>query len=336
MIEFVSNALHPRPPPPEPTAYILEEHSAPLAPLTEQIRPTFFGAAYMLVHPQKSMRQGSKKCFFNMSMSFLQKHWRPSNPYPLFLITNRPWKRHEVVEIRRKWPALDLSFLDVSAVFNVLPRLEPHHQKFNNFSTEYKQMCAFNFYGFMQVQSLLRYRYLMRIDDDTCLLDAVNFDLFKDMAARNASYGYAAYFNDPFKVTAGMNDFASAYMTERAVPWANPALRQLAVDQFAADQSAPCFATNWEVIDTLRYRAADILSFVQSVKDSRMIFYRRWGDAPLRFLLAEMFWGPREVLRFCDFAYQHGKQNTFPPCEERTEVDPVLRYDRPPFNRALP
>lgn len=232
-----------------------------------------------------------------------------------------------MVSIRRNWPTLDFKFLNVENVFNSVPtiplgQLEDHNKPKS--SIPYKQMCHFFFKGFTQVPLLMRYRYLLRLDDDTCLLDHINFDLFQYLASVRAAYAYSHIWYDDDRTTKGLYDFVNRYVAENNLTYKNPTLHKAISSSKLFPSRVPCYNTNFEVIDTLRYREAAVTKFVDSVVQSNMIFHRRWGDAPLRFPTVMLFFKENEVVRLEGFELQHSNWPVFPMSEHPTTSDPDL------------
>lgn len=270
-----------------------------------------------------------RKCNFNKTMDSLVAHWRPHNAnYPVILIDTKSWLRSDMVAIRRKWSSMDILFLNVGKVWFGAPQgiSEAEFQDRGSPLSDirYKRMCHFFFAGFTQVPLLMHYHYLFRLDDDSCLLDNINYDIFEMMRTMKIFYAYRSQAFDPLYVTYGLNNFAEAYMNTHNLTWANIALRKMATkSRYSSRNLTMVFHTNFEIIDTQRYLQSDISNFIAEVVKSQMIFHRRWGDAPLRHLLAQMFWREEEVLQLCEFDYQHSTWPVMEMCEHRTIVNRV-------------
>lgn len=286
------------------------------------IAPVQRGAVIMLVKRWKAHR--GRKCNFNSSMDMLEQNFRPHNPYPIILMETQPWKHDDMAAIRRRWKTLDFQFLNVEDTFNKAPaKLVPFEDAKAPLSKiHYKRMCHFFFCGFVEVPHLRQFRYLLRLDDDSCILDRLNYDIFEEMAARGAYYGFRDQFHDPPHVTKGMLDFARNYSQHHQLLWSNERLHNASFAR-GANEFLLSFSTNFEVIDTVRYRQRDIMGFVDAVVDSNMIFHRRWGDAPLRHMVARMFWTDAEIVHFCDFDYQHSQWGLDQMCPFRAGDNPV-------------
>jgi hypothetical protein len=268
------------------------------------------GAVFILVQDWSQERKW-RKCYFNKSMDSLAKHWRPHNPYPVILMETRPWTHEDMVAIRRTWDTLDFKFINIKQIFDSYPKnlIESDFEdvkkgkQINNIA--YKRMCTFFMKGFTEIPLLMKYRYLLRLDDDTCLLDNINYDIFKYMQTERASYGYSHVWRDYEYFVQGMWDFVHNYVKINQIEWKNPKMYHAMLNMTHYPLSVPSFNTNFEIINTVKYRDPAVMKFVDAVIDSNMIFHRRWGDAPLRIPTAMMFWREKELVRLEGFDLQH-------------------------------
>ena len=263
------------------------------------------GAAAMLVGPHWTSDRG-RHCYFNASMDALQKYWKPTHlDYPLIL-QKEMWSSEEMDIISKQWPSLNPRFEVVGSAFLVDP---PGSYDSNKTvpdlgPIDYKQMCRFKSFGFLDLPYLEPFAYVMFLDDDSCLLDDVGFDVFAKMRETGAVYGFKTTFYDSREVTLGLDEFASSYMQERQLDYANPELKAKVDQNEKAYNLMLAFSSNLEWIDLRAYRRQELLEFFRALDASGMIFHRRWGDAPIRFLLATMFWTSTQVMRVC-VSYQH-------------------------------
>lgn len=255
-----------------------------------------------------------RRCYFNASMDALSTNWRPDNKYPIILMSTQKWNWWDMCDIRRTWSTLDLRFINVGDVFEYSPPIPEHafEDARNPLSNiNYKRMCHFFFKGFLQVPYLMDYKYLMRMDDDTCILDHINFDMFRYLDQKNIAYAYSSVWYDGAAVTRGLNQFVTKYAEQYQVQWANPVLRNATLRLDGYPKTVPAFNTNLEIINTVRYRDPEVLHFINAVVESNNIFHRRWGDAPLRFPLAELFWQEKEIVKLDSFEHQHSIWEVF-------------------------
>lgn len=254
-------------------------------------------------------------------MDALSTNWRPDNKYPIILIKVERWKWWDMCDIRRTWSTLDFRFISVGDVFDYNPSISEslfEDARDPLATLAYKRMCHFFFRGFLEVPYLMEFKYLMRMDDDTCILDHINFDMFQHLDQRNIAYAYSAVWYDREEVTRGLNQFVTEYAEKNHIAWANPTLREATLKLKGYPQTTPAFNTNLEIINTVRYRDPEVMHFVDAVVKSNNIFHRRWGDAPLRFPLAEMFWLEKEIVKLDSFDHQHSIWEVFRMSETTT------------------
>lgn len=238
------------------------------------------------------------------------------------------WTREDMVAIRRRWDTLDIKFINVAKWFMSVPGEQPDLEDKEKplSSINYKRMCHFFFKGFTEVPLLMRYRYLLRMDDDTCLLDNVNYDIFRYAAHYRAAYAYTHIWHDKDLVTKGLYQFVDSHVAAHNLTFANHAEHTAVTRRASFPGTVPCYNTNFELINTVRYRDPAVMQFVDAVAQSNMIFHRRWGDAPLRYATALLFWKPTEVLRLAEFEIQHSGWPAFQMTEYPDIGGPNLRH----------
>jgi hypothetical protein len=282
--------------------------------LNRTVPDDHLGAVMMLVSDWRKSR--ARRCYFNRSMTALAHMWYPNNSYPIILMNTKPWSTKDQHAIRSKWPVLDFKFLNIAKVFHHHPRV-PFEDATNPLSSlAYKRMCHFFFQGFTQVPELMQYQYLLRLDDDTCIRDNVTFDIFQRMKESHIAYAYSSLWLDDERVSMGMYDFVQDYMKRHHLHWRNMALHNATMRINGFPYFVPAFNTNLEVISTTRYTDPEVVAFLDAVVRSHYIFHRRWGDAPLRVLVAALFWKEHELLRLDSFGHQHSNWQAVRAYEE--------------------
>lgn len=270
--------------------------------------------------------RGGRRCGFNMSMTFLERNWRPHNRYPVVLMAERPWQFRETAKIRSFWPSLDISFVCVAADY----ALYTEEDKFEDFekplsTLDFKLLCAFRFSGFLNVPALKDFRYILRLDDDSCITSSIKYDIFKELEARGTHYAFRAVSSDPEHVIKGLYDFAAEYITQKQINLTHPKLFHN-IKVISSTAPAPIFLSNFEIIDTTRFRKRDIADFSYQIMDSKMIFHRRWGDAPLRLIQALIFIDKSSILDLCDFDYTCSTWIDIRSCTHKSSGDVLLRH----------
>ena len=268
------------------------------------------GAAFMLVSKNWRSNRG-RKCFFNRSVTALEKYWLPSNSYPLVLgRQDGVWEQWEMSEIINMVPKLHLRFENCASAFMIEePLLLEDNHKLSD--VNYKRMIRFKLYSFLELPFIHDLDYLFFLDDDACVAEMIEFDVFERMKKRHVAYALKQLFHDPAFVVQGLWDFVEAYMNRRGIEYANKPLyaeiKQQQESTVSTTQEAKdfwAFSANFDWIDLNAYRDRKILNFFDTLESSQMIFHRRWGDSPLRFALSFMFWNRDQAMKICT-PYQH-------------------------------
>ena len=265
------------------------------------------GAAMMLVSKPWTTQRGGRQCYFNKSLDDLTNNWYPTNPYPLVLQHPNGWSQQEMDDIRQRWPQLEIYFSKLGSSFHVSPPslMEDHEKPLS--SLGYKKMCVFKTYGFLQAPYVSQLDYMFYIDDDACITEPIQYDVFQIMQQNDIAYAYKQIFLDPVNVVRGLADFVEDYKQGHQLQPANPSLE--AVMGGNDEGSLWAFSTNVEWMKLNAFRRSDVRDFHATLHELEIIFHRRWGDAPLRFVLAYLFFTNTQVMRMC-LEYVHSSWPT--------------------------
>ena len=286
------------------------------------------GAAMMLVSKPWTSRRGERQCFFNKSMDALSVNWHPNNPYPIILQHPNGWTEQEMIDIRQQWPQFSISFSDIGQAFQIHP---PEHMEDEDKPLSplgYKKMCAFKTFGFLNAPYISSddLDYMFYLDDDSCLTEPIHYDVFQTMQHHKIAYAYKQLFLDRDYIVKGLTEFIEDHKQAHKLQYVNPSLAAwLAQNGFQKQGGGShwTFATNLEWVDLRQYRRSDIMEFNKAVETSGMIFHRRWGDAPLRFILAYLFWDSTQVMRICS-SYVHSMWNPSPSTCSDERQTPII------------
>jgi len=295
------------------------------------------GAAMMLVSKPWTIQRGERQCFFNRSMDALSSHWLPRNPYPVILQHPDGWTVEEMRDIRQQWPQFKFYFSNIGNAFHIDPPKNMEDQDQPLSPLGYKKMCAYKTFGFLNAPFIATQEldYIFYLDDDSCLTEPIHYNVFEKMQQHKIAYAYKQLFLDRDHVVRGLVEFVENYRkSHKSLPYANPSLAKwLEEHEFLTKDGGGgshwTFATNLEWLDLKQYRQSDTVAFLNAIADSGMIFHRRWGDAPLRFVLAYLFLNNRQVMKICS-SYVHSMWNPSPStCSDQHQTpdieDAVLR-----------
>ena len=147
------------------------------------------------------------------------------------------------------------------------------------------------------------------------------------MKQNKIAYAYKQLFLDKEYVVQGLSNFIQEYIQTMNLQPANPTLFQWLQDhQFLQQASSHwTFSTNLEFVHVPQFRRPDIQQFHRVIHESQIIFHRRWGDAPLRFVLAYLFWNNQQVMKLCH-GYVHSMWDASDStCSSKEQQVPVIR-----------
>jgi hypothetical protein len=228
----------------------------------------------MLVHD--NWTHARRNCYFNKSITSIANYF--GNLYPIILMNTRAWREEEKKSIRTKWPTLTSIFIDIRQYFDT--SLFKESEVYLS-SIQYKKMIKFFWKGFSTIPLIRKFRYVLRMDDDTCFRSQVKYDFFQRMKKSSAQYGFATVVFDSLTVSNGFLTFIEDYSLRNKLS-IHKELKNIS-DFFQLNyRLVPNFGTHLEVIDIRRYLRNDIQRFIDTIIDSEFIFSRRWGDALLR------------------------------------------------------
>eukprot|EP00667_Euglena_gracilis_P016317 EG_transcript_17052 len=174
----------------------------------------------------------------------------------------------------------------------------------------YQHMCDFWFRGVFQIPEVQGLEYYLRLDTDSFLLAPIKYDLFEYFHRRRLKYGFRRATADSLKTTLGLWQCLGDFARARGL---RPRLRRLLpAGPAMAHTPVPMYYNNFEVLHVPLMARPDVREFVDAVYHSLGQYVLRWGDAPLRYLLVQLFLDTRtEVRECCDISYKH--QRTFQP-----------------------
>ena len=188
-----------------------------------------------------------------------------------------------------------------------------HPISLNHFSFGYRSMCRF-FSGLVMNHTAMKpYKYYMRMDSDSFMLSPIEIDPFEYMSKYGFEYADASCTD--FQVQGS----CSWKYAGKEVIWAREGLWE-ATKEFMSINShrikdpiveyeGELFNTNMEIVDMDFFRGNDYQDYFKYLDLTGNIYYKRWGDAPIRWLGIRLFMNPSKVLWGKDvfkFCYQHG------------------------------
>jgi len=192
-----------------------------------------------------------------------------------------------------------VEFINVDHIFyRFSPGFQPHIRDPNwtiKGKWNYHQMCYFWFKQVFQIKILRRYRYMMRLDDDSRIIGRWP-NIFEIMQRSQAIYLANRREVDHEYVLPGLRlvrNVTAAYVAKKKINPKNPTLY---IDFFNHTLDVPNYWNNLEIIDLKLMQRPDVRDFIREIDQSQGIFLYRWGDAPLRYITLALFTTNNQIL----------------------------------------
>ena len=159
----------------------------------------------------------------------------------------------------------------------------------------YGGMCTFFAIDIFKYLSEMGYNYYARLDDDSEIISPIQFDIFNNMKSNNLVYCYNMSMWEASHVVCELFNFIKSNLNEN----------NIINKQYVFDESNRMlyYYNNFEVVNVDLYlnRTKEINA---SIHESGDIYYRRWGDAPIRTILLNLLFD-KESIRKIQFSYSH-------------------------------
>ena len=179
----------------------------------------------------------------------------------------------------------------------------------------YQHMIRFWFSNFFLLPFFRNVEYVMRLDTDVELPSDFwkTPDFFQLMQDSHCSQGYINVMSDDPIMTQGLVAFVEDYAHNHSLT-----LKRSLTMPGSAD-NVKIFFNNVEVVHLPSFRESSIQEFITTVDQSFNIYLRRWGDAPLRFALAALFFNESQICHY-QRPYVHAGTTIYPVSMEEASA----------------
>eukprot|EP00127_Corallochytrium_limacisporum_P007056 Clim_evm16s241 gene=Clim_evmTU16s241 len=247
-----------------------------------------------------------------ISLMLLERHLLAEHPYPVLLLHEEIYSSlaKEYVEELQSLVSSKLSLVTVALRepdgFDLGPVPETHMCHSYTYGIGYRHMCQFWFSGVFEV--LAQYDYYMRMDTDSFLLSTFTYDPFRMMRGCRYLYGFAAYELEDYECNReGLGNHFAAWLDTNNLGVKDRELwSQIGtiVDGRPKWEKRVVY-NNFELVSVPKFLDREYRSFVHSVFNNGGIYYKRWGDAPLRTLYVHARLDGEQILQISDLIYKH-------------------------------
>ncbi|ORY91953.1 glycolipid 2-alpha-mannosyltransferase-domain-containing protein [Syncephalastrum racemosum] len=298
---------------------------------TRNDTPVNAAIVYLIEFLDRPLEQNHKEMMrFNKALWLLWENFEEAYRYPIMVFHEPAFTPQYQRRYRRMWPrGLDIHFHLVE--FSMPPTF-PQNRELTELGLHptnrrafpgYNHMIHFFFKDIFDHPAIASLDYFWRLDHDSMLESPVGVDVFKYMQARGLKYGYRTVTTDARHVTNGLLTFFDKY---RRDPSHHSLLEgqtcgttsqqncmDIPTDRKARENYAPLmYYNNFEIIHVPTWRSAQMRELTNAVDGTDMIYWNRWGDAPLRYYAVNMMLDVNtQVMEWCHIKYHHHK--TFQP-----------------------
>jgi hypothetical protein len=182
---------------------------------------------------------------------------------------------------------------EIPANINLENNFEP---PLSMFRLGYRHMCRWFSGEMYKHETLKNYDWYLRLDSDSFLLSKIKYDIFDHMKSNNYIYGYMSeYDKDEEFVVKDLLKATQEYLKINNI-----------LNEKINNWNLQIFYTNFEVGNLSFFKNNQYMSYYNYIDNTGNIYYKRWGDAPIRWFGVNMFLKDENILCIKDIAYQHG------------------------------
>jgi len=200
----------------------------------------------------------------------------------------------------------------------------------HGFRLGYRNMIRLFAVQLINILQDLDYDWFMRLDDDSFLHSAINYDMFAFMEERGYEYGYRVDVREGNEVAAGFGDAVHAYLAaeKKIIPtffgehlrYASPRehaknliklllMRLGSPRQYrilpAIEYDLWGFYNNFFITKIAFWKRPDVQAFIRHFDRIGGWYKYRWGDAIFQSAAVQIFLEKNKVYKFTDWTYQH-------------------------------
>lgn len=179
--------------------------------------------------------------------------------------------------------------------------LELYNPPLDGFKIGYRSMCQFFSGEIFKNKILEDYDWVWRLDSDSFILNHISYDPFQYMKDNNKVYAYISeYVQDQPYVVDGLFETTKKFIDKQ-----NLKPNSILKNSIQNGWNCEMFYTNFEIMDMKFFKTSGYMDYYEFLNSTNNIFYKRWGDAPIRWLGVNMFAKENEIFCINDIAYQH-------------------------------
>ncbi len=257
-------------------------------------------SCFTLLLPNALKQNLLDRCLDSLYNFYLKKH-----PTDVVIFHENGFSEYNKNFIKNRLPNINLLFKEIQfSVPNIIkndPNFKPKWTENYwdpNKCLSYGGMCTFFAFDIFKHLDDMGYEYYARLDDDSFLLNFVEYNIFDYMKDNQLTYGYLIKMLEAPHVVQGLFNFIINNVNHDNI-----------LDKkysFIDDGELVYYYNNFEVVDIKKYYNDKVKEINKKIYETGNIYYYRWGDAPIRTVLLSLLFDKSKIRRLPNVNYRHG------------------------------
>ena len=227
------------------------------------------------------------------ALKSVDKYFNDRFHYPV-IIFHEPNARNDLFNIT-SWST---SYIVYQEITFKLPPFIPFDYKYKNCTSHtkgYRHMCRFHSKLVYEQPIIKLLDYAWRLDDDSELLSPIEVDVFQFMQKNDIEYGYQVIIKGEARCVDGLWDAARHYVTNN----------NITTQFFPHLEGRRIFYNNFELSKVSFWLSKEYQDYVEYIDQLGGIYYKRWGDAPIKSIALSLFVPRQKIHNFTFISYNH-------------------------------
>jgi hypothetical protein len=249
------------------------------------------------------LRNNFKQNFLNSCLTSLYNFYLKKYPTDVIIFHEKEFSEYNKNFIKTRLPNINIIFREIK--FSI-PNIVKNDSNFKPKWTEnywdpkkcisYGGMCTFFARDIFYNLNEMEYDYYARLDDDSCILNSINYDIFEYMKNNDLIYGYLIKMLEAPHVVKGLFEFISSNIDDEKIFNKNYSFQDF--------NNLIYYYNNFEIVNIQKY-LNNTKNIIDQIHESGNIYYYRWGDAPIRTILISMMFDQSQIKKMTGIDYQH-------------------------------
>jgi sulfur relay (sulfurtransferase) DsrC/TusE family protein len=248
---------------------------------------------------------------FRKSFSLLYNNYYKKFPCDIICFYEQDFPQIELSFLKHQLEKINIVFEPIEfmmpeykpEVVSNIPEYFPHPDfpESVGFSIGYRHMCNFFAGDIFNNSVILKYKYILRLDTDSFIIEPIQYDIFDKLKENNALYGYINIQDDHPGVIKYLWEYSEKYFKSINK-------NKIFNKQLIKNHKNKVYYTNFEVCDVEWFSSRDYQNYFKFINDSGGIYQYRWGDHSIRYIALNSLLEPDQMYFYHDIRYFHQKE----------------------------